>query len=233
MHAYRAIRVGFLAVVVLRVQHSFQGVSGLPEDQYVNTWYFNSLTAPEGSDLPDLAAAVQGFYADVPSIGGSSVAAYMATTSDSENAHIKIYDMADEIPREPLYDAFYNPGAHGGVGGNTIPTELAVCLSYSAAPASGVPMARRRGRLFLGPWQQSAISSSNTTNAVVNPLLQTAILGAASDLAATSSALGWVWCVHSTAGAFAAPIATAWVDDAWDIQRRRGIKPTSRQTLAI
>lgn len=219
-------------MATIRVQHSFQGSSGNAEDQFVNTFYFTG-TRPLAGDLLALTNHVQSFYSAVAAGGGSSIASFMGKLTDAPGARVKIYDMSDLPPRQPLQDLIYEPTGHGTGTGPNLPNELAACLSYSAAPATGIPMARRRGRIYLGPFGLEALEGAGTSDNHVSTQLRTAATKAALDLAAQCAVDGYIWAVHSTAGAFAAPIARVWMDDAWDIQRRRGTRPTARTTELI
>lgn len=60
------------------------------------------------------------------------------------------------------------------------------------------------------------------------------IMGAAQDLwDAQENSANWEWRVRSPSLDETYVVHDAWVDDAWDSQRRRGLQPTSRQTLVF
>jgi hypothetical protein len=44
---------------------------------------------------------------------------------------------------------------------------------------------------------------------------------------------GYDWCVYSPTSNMLFPISQIWVDDAWDTQRRRGVKATTRTTYNV
>lgn len=214
-----------------RVQHVFQHVNGLSKDQYVNTWYFNRIVVGT-VDYTPLASAVKGFYHTAIPSGGLTVAGYLGGLSDGPNARVKIYNLDDPsspgVPRQPVYEEQYNPTSHGASTGN-MPEECAVCLSYEAAPASGVPIARRRGRVYIGPLTNNANSSTGSNDQpTVSVTFQQVLTQSAKQMAEVALTDSWQWCLHSPTSALDPPIVRCWVDNAFDTQRRRGIKPSSR-----
>lgn len=218
-------------MTTLRVQHSFQGVSGTPEDQYVNVFHFIGIDVSPAS-LALLALDVKGFYSIGPTGGTGSIADKMASSSDSPGARVKVYDLSDPKPRAPLYDETYTPSSHGSAAEN-LPDEVAICLSYSALGASGSPIARRRGRLYLGPWSSDILTGGAQNYSVPNLSARQDITKAAKELASRAIGHGYQWAVYSPTDNLALPIVTVWVDNAWDTQRRRGNQPTSRVTLGV
>lgn len=219
--------LGYSAIMTLRVQHSFQGISGIAKDQYVNTFHFVGPIVT-GSNFPDLATAIKQFYNGTTGTQTKSIAAWMAPMSDVNGAKVKMYDTDDPPHTGPVYQESYNPGTHGTVSGSNLPSEVAVCLSYSGAPGAGL-VARTRGRIYIGPLEVSTLSPApGDTRSRPSLDFRTDILKAATTLAQSALDLFYGWVVHSeTAGADYA-ITRWWVDDAWDTQRRRGDAPTSR-----
>jgi hypothetical protein len=109
-----------------------------------------------------------------------------------------------------------------------MPPEVAICLSYQAAKISGVPQARRRGRVFIGPLNTSAMGTDGRpATAFIN-----ALVGAADALKDPAGAPDWDW---STWSSFDPTVSTVidngWVDNEFDTQRRRGRKYTTRTTF--
>jgi hypothetical protein len=144
-----------------------------------------------------------------------------------------MYNLIDAKPRAPIRDDIYTPGTFGS-GTVNLPDEVACCLSYSADPVSGIPIARRRGRVFIGPLCANVLGGSSlNTESVPDSGFISTVTKAAGDLASIALAAGYVWSVFSPTLNAAAPISSAWVDNAWDTQRRRGNRPTSRTTIAI
>lgn len=216
--------------MTIRVQHSFQGVSGIAKDQYINTFHFNGDASDEGG-LTGLATDIKTFYQTAPPGGTNPVGHYMSANSDSPNARIKMFDLTDPIPRPPIYDEFYTPTAHPGTGQN-LPDEVAVCLSYGATPTAGIPIARQRGRIYIGPLNDNALGSASG-DVVSRPALafRDNLVRAAAKL--WNDAALYLWVVYSPTLNTSFPISHFWSDDAWDTQRRRGAAPTSRVTQDV
>lgn len=218
---------------IIRVQHAFQGVSLQPEDQYVNVFYFQPAASP--GSLADLAAAVKSFYHTIPAGESTSLDKYLSGVADAPGASVKMYDLDDAIPRASIYEEFYNPSAFGAGASKNLPNEVALCLSYSAGPASGLPIARRRGRIYVGPFCENALIAAGGTAAESGPNaeLQFAIPKGAQSMAEVAAGIGYDWSVYSPSNLEAVSILSCWCDNAWDTQRRRGNKPTMRYTQTI
>lgn len=137
-------------------------------------------------------------------------------------------------------------------GESNLPSEVAICLSTRSfdfdtvaesgpvaalptpsraqemgAPAtySGrtKPRSRRRGRVYIGPLRNSALTQDLADGrARVSDAARNIISGAADDLAHPAGSVSWNWCVWSRRNAALHQISTGFVDDAFDIQRRRG-----------
>jgi hypothetical protein len=103
-------------------------------------------------------------------------------------------------------------------GGAEGPTEVALCLSYSADDnAGGTP--RRRGRIYL-PY---AGAFARPSAALRNSLLDFGEL-----LAQVGTAGNTTWHMYSVRDAAHKKIESISVDDTWDTQRRRGLRATLR-----
>jgi hypothetical protein len=210
---------------IKKVQVVFQGPTGLPEDQYVNTWYFRNDMLPPEDGYAQMKTVLDRFYTGV-NPNGQIVAGLLAGYINAAfNYHM--YDLGQAPPRVRTTLAAVPLTARTAGG---FPAEVAVCSSYYA----GVNRPRRRGRHYIGPLAYAVGSSvpSNSEQAVTVLARQT-IAQAALDVASTSLGVTWVLV---TRGGVVAPVEPAsaqvvtagWVDDAFDIQRRRGRKAAVR-----
>lgn len=219
---------------VHRAQVTFHGDSGLPEDVYVNTFHFSDDgSATDG--LEDLVAAIQGLYLDADSTG-RNILSWMSEELNG-NMDVAIYDLADAIPRVAQIEDSTAVG--GGVTGNgRLPPEVALCVSFQAPPTSGLEQASRRGRVYIGPLG----ANEHGSPAIGQPIdpatgrpkaaFITTLTEKFADFATEVNALtNWLWVVYSPTLLSAAVISDGWVDNAPDIQRRRGNVPTSRTTF--
>lgn len=202
--------------VHLMYQWAQEGASNVARDRAVNTWHFQVETSPPPpATLTAINTALNTFY---QSMAGSFPASLVSSTGN-----VKVYNLADPKPRAPVTQ--YVNTLTGLSGGNALPAECCICVSFQAAMVSGTPAARRKGRVYIGPL---AANQCNPDGSVITLTLNNWKTYAAALLAASDAAPDWSWCVFSpTAGALA-PVVRGWVDNAIDIQRRRGRSPTIR-----
>lgn len=195
-----------------RVQVALAMTSGTPQDKAVNTFH---CIADDETALDLFITQLGTFYTAVDQNFSSKV----ATTGHS----VKAYDLADPEPRAPVFDS---SGWTLSVGATAAPAELAFVVSYEAPRQSGVPQARRRGRFYLGPLSNTSNDSATGMPAAgfytpLNTALQNL-------LDASQAATTWAWAVYSRVNQAAIEVTRVWYDNAWDIQRRRGVSATQR-----
>jgi len=190
-------------------QYTFQvlhyGDSPLPRHVVVNTLHFNDHGA--GTDPGGLAEDLLGVFK-----------ANWDTSPPDRKMEVRVYDMGDEIPREPV--AVKTRDA--GMPSSAIPREIALCLSFYA----GRNLPRSRGRIYLPAF-------CSITSAGVRP-------NASQRANALALAQGFAnlggpdvdWIVRSRVGDQSQPVTNAWCDDEWDTQRRRGLQSTTRDLLS-
>lgn len=112
-------------------------------------------------------------------------------------------------------------------GGNDLPTEVAICTSLAATGTGDIAPGRRKGRTFLGPFNTAAGTGRPAPIFRASIAANTKILN--ENLGEIGSSLG-VW---SRANEEVYTVDRGWVDDAFDIQRRRGVSPTTRTTWNV
>lgn len=205
---------------------SFQGTSQLPEDRFVNTWHFYNTNTLPPTDFDNVRDMLRDFWTVAST--GSPLVNYLTNTQITSTCTVKAYNYDDTPPRAPVYESSFTLTGLGA--GSPLPTEMAVCLSYQAAKESGLPQGRRRNRIYLGPFNTSA----NDTGGRPASALRTAMIRAITDLeAAAQASVSWDWVVYSPTNADQYVVNDAWVDNAWDTQRRRGLQPTSRNSVVF
>lgn len=233
-----------MATEVIEIVVSIPHASGITADRDNNVFHFVHdvvLTEAAGNALFD---ALEAFYN-----GGAAPAPLSSWFSKSVDrgatkAGMKLYRTGDltghTIFGPPTMVRSWTIGAGENV--NPLPDEVAVCLSFHAnlagvpetlaGPPITRPASRRRGRIFYGPMINSMVSPDGATQEPnVNIGLQLALLAAANQLSISSAAAGPEWAVWSKADAQARPVVGAFVDNAFDTQRRRGNEASSRQQL--
>lgn len=195
--------------------------SGLSADACVNTFTFNATPMATGT-FDDIKAALSAFYGDIQ--------AEWANTVDPVNVRLKLYDHAAPKPRAPLYDELLGLAVTTGV--DQLPAEVAVCLSFQAERLSGVPQARRRGRIFFGPCR--ATMNANGRVYFESQTNFRDAMEAFATAAAGSATFDWVVSsgVAGTTPPYA-PVASGWIDNAFDVQRRRGLEASNRYSWTL
>lgn len=190
-----------VGMAIYRMQCSWQVGSAFPRDRMVIDPVFRDSgvgTDPEGL-VEDLATALS---------------AWSASTNELV---VKAYNLEDPIPRLPKATAIRNEGAIGEAG---LPRELALCLSFY----SGVNQPRRRGRLYVPLVMIAGFGSmpARPSSALMNKVLSLGPIFA--DLGGADVD----WSVYSTRDSTARAVSNYWVDDEWDVVRKRGLRPTTR-----
>jgi len=229
-----------LAYGLVRV--TFQGKSGLPTDRYTNDFSVytegpldSSMATALAADLHDL------FYVNNITSGVNLVNWYLSNVIDrTVDATVDLYDVTTHLDGSPHgspigSDAFALPDlAHTAI---YIPSEVCAVISMHADETgvleeSGAtrPAARRRGRLYIGPLDDGALTFASSRVELGSTFITT-LAGAASALLNAwdgSPSTDFQWAVWSRADATMRPVVGGFVDNAFDTQRRRGDVPTAR-----
>lgn len=228
-----------------RTQIVIPHTTGLPEDAVMNTWHWLTESA-EDRDVcaTDFALRLLAFYSGWVDDFGSS-------QYDWGHVAWKTIDFTDAKPRYPFAIGEIAPGS-GHTAGYDLPAEVAVCLSMKAAVESGDNVRRKRGRIYVGPFTlpgpadqprvgtdligsitdafQTAFGEpddSGTTVAVYSPYTHHAVpVGERLDPETMPE-------ISDALPASFAPVVSFWCDNAWDTQRRRGVKATTRNTFDL
>lgn len=214
-----------------RVQAMLNNDSDDPKDRSVNTWHFTSDEAGP-DDNTDFVGIVDHlwntFYTPIDE--------YLSSNIDG-TIDFKGYKLLDPPERVP-FDATrgtLTPGV------THYPNEIAVVLSYRAAYVSGVRKARRRGRIYIGPLA-SVVGEDQDGDVRLADTPRVAFFTAADALSGATLIAGGStieWCVFSPTtyeeeappgvendlvalGDSFFPVTGGKIDDAFDIQRRRG-----------
>jgi hypothetical protein len=212
-------------MTIVRVMFIGQGPSGLAEDRVVNTFHFAGAGVWGETDSEACMAAVGLFYTSA----GTGSAASSRPLSEwlspwvARIAELRSYNMADAKPRVPIVSSL-TLGAAGSTSG--LPEEIAVCATLHGAPPN---TGRRRGRIYFGPLTQTANNQATATDSSHPQGALMSDLKFACQRLCESMHASLPWCIHSTKPTdnYVA-IESGYVDNAFDIQRRRGPDPTTR-----
>jgi hypothetical protein len=189
-----------------RLQVQWGADSALPRDRFVITPHFRNNGGPLTDDdvgglADDLATALSTW----------------ATPADGREVIVKAYNAEQPRGNFPLATAVRNANAYPL---SSLPREIACCLSYY----SGRNVPRSRGRLYI---PKAVYSTGSTIRPRPEPGDQTYV----AQLAGIFANLGGPdvdWVVWSRADHAAKPVTHWWIDDEWDVQRRRGLRSTTR-----
>lgn len=204
-----------------RVLAVLESGTGVPADSMTNTWYFEGDFDDQGwGNVFDM---LEDFYQDVgPNYSDEAF---------SGSVELKGYLMEDPLPRSPDETRTFGFSASTT---ETLPAEVALVMSFKAAPESGSSPARRRGRVYLGPFGVGGTEEGRPASTLIS-----AVATAGGELLAASNAsINFKWVVYSPRTNASEPLANSffdvvegWIDDAWDTQRRRGWDPSTRTTF--
>lgn len=233
-------------MVTLNCQAIMQGISELPKDEMINTFHFTDSTGDSAVQAGQLAAArISAFYSAAHSV--AALMSFLASTVDP-TITVKCYDVAAPEPRPIVYQGhFAIPAATGA----SLPTEVALCLSYY----TDRNIVGHRGRLYIGPLSTFCLDASGSNPRpdatlvssmrqaalqLANPEGDTVAGNLVTDVTTVGSAGTGIpkWVLASRNGVHAGPIVYnnilgGWIDNEWDTQRRRRIASTARTTWSL
>lgn len=210
---------------------SFQLMSGLPEDRIVNTFHFRN----DGALTPGIAAAnaneaVREFFFDAVAPATVPIVGYL-NFAQITGAEIVGYDLGQAPPRAPISPLTVSSTdlAKASTAGGP-PFEVAACVSWRTnviAPKTGTAGKTGRGRNYLGPLTVASSTGGGepTLGGGISVAFRDAIKAAALRLFQNTT---MTLVVLSKKYAQADEVVGGWVDNAPDIQRRRGPQATAR-----
>lgn len=224
-------------------------VSGLPADADVNDFVFSSLLdADDLADWLDSAAIVQQFYNYEVTPGSGGVASFLSAVIDrtSSTSHVDYYDLTTHLDGSPtgppIKQAFFD--LLDALGDEVVPAEAAAVVTLygegrSLAPVREVnptpppayirPKQSLTGRLYVGPLNSDAFGLVDGEVRITSAF-QTALAASAAHVVDRMSLAPelTVWGVWSRKNASLAGIDSGAVDNAPDVQRRRGVAKSNR-----
>lgn len=225
---------------VYRAQVSLEHISALPEDRSQNNWHFDTGAIDPTSVNFDAASGVIWAFYEMAVAPSLAVSDYMSASLDGA-FHIDWYDLDEAPPRVPVhvYDNTITPG------GASLPSEVAAVLSMHGPFVSGSDPARRRGRIYVGPLSTGAIVTTAGVTRLESGFMTAVRRSARAALNAFDANAIFVWSVVSSGARDntnqsipyedrpllprqVVPVVGGWVDNAIDIQRRRGEAATVR-----
>jgi hypothetical protein len=187
----------------------------------MNTFCFrNESSFPEGDTVAEqIRDVLDSFYGD-RSDTGSNVGRYLAGSLHSLS--YVIYDLGD--PDGGGYELASEVFPTTAVASPPIaPPDLAVCLSWTTAKRGR----SFRGRTFVGPLSDLALDATGR----VPDAVRTTLSAAGSKLIGQAGTRAVSLHVLSRTKGLATPVTGGYVDNAYDVQRRRDIGSTARTPI--
>lgn len=229
----------------LRFQCALQNDSVLERDAAVNVFHYRTDVT-----ISDLNAAI--------TIVGRLTAFYQAiqvllSANLTGTVRCKVYNLLHAPDRFPIYDTTFTFTPSAPVP--TYPNEVAICLSYRGVLTDSPNRRRNRGRIYVGPINGASAGVDDVGDMRVVATARTTLITAATDHLLVDNLEApqgfYLWSVFSRANALGLGIGEpmpaeeptytnaqldvgfrtiqqAWVDDAFDTQRRRGLRPVNR-----
>lgn len=226
-------------------------LTGMPEDTCENVFHVGHETEPTALQIELCVEAVVEFYTVAAAGAVQDVGFYLndvldRTTDASSVLAYKTDDLSGATPfGSPVDQLSFTLGAQAS--GAPFPEEVACVVSYngdltnvavsqanpSPPPATIRPAQRRRGRTFIGPL--SAITGVEVSGRIrpTDQFRDDTLTNFKALADAINALLNCEFGVWSKADADFYRAVAAYMDDAWDTQRRRGPDPTDRQTRTI
>jgi len=228
---------------IYRAVSRMQNNSGVAADQVENTFYFLTAAPAGDTQFSEVVTSWNNFWNNTQSTA-KSVGNFIANTMSRDvGAHfLDFYEMpatAGVVGPPVSFKTWSLPAVEPG--GSPLPQELAIAVSYHAdytgfverGPGGTRPRARRRGRFFVGPSVVTALEETGTVAVgaqTVTPEVMQTLVDASSEFATAMAAGNTPWQVFSKTDWAAHTVVSGWVDDNWDVQRRRGPAASSRIT---
>lgn len=209
---------------------SLPPVSGQPKDTVKLDFSFASPTIT-------LTNNIANFFNVADATWSASISNYLSPTISraASGTLIQLYDLTGHLDgsatnRPPYYQTTFTLSS----GATTaLPSELAAVLSmhadFSNVPEHEIgerPRSRYRGRLFIGPMGTIASEADTSSKRALVAHTTMDILSVAAGKLLLAEP---TWSVWSRRDAVMRPIIGGFVDNAWDVQRRRGELSSNKQ----
>lgn len=149
-------------------------------------------------------------------------ARYHVTTKEIQ---CKAYDV-DAKPNYPRAETIVNAGQFWQ---QSVPRELALCLSFSG-PRRG--NRHERGRIYLNPAIEAAAIAPGLRPGASVMTWALDFYTVPNESFPDIGGIDWKFGVWSRKYQTFRQTTQAWVNDEWDIQRRRGLRESTRQSVA-
>jgi hypothetical protein len=229
-------------MAVARAVVTIAKTNGIAEDSIVNVWHFSDDLVASGNIstaiMTDIATHLGAFYTQLDEWFGDSMS---EVASAHQVAVARLFPGSpgtgdDHVDSPAVVTAFTTPATSSQAA---LPSQCAITLSMAGflsglAEVSGDtrPRARRRGRVFLGPF---SVNGMATTDGEPRPdaVIRAAILAAANTMYDACLADNATPVVYSRTAGAVYQVAEYSVDNRYDTIRSRGPAPTTRTSVTV
>lgn len=221
--------------------------SGIPADAVTNTFAVAGGDPASATSRDGVLVAFGDFYSAAAPVALTSLGEYLGgqLSRAALACTLKLYDITNDLAGTPHGSPIgeFDFTLDGNAASDSMPNEVACVVTLEAigrseaqveGPNDTRPRQRRSGRVFFGPLARTGLGNMSTTPTIATGLITH--FGAAfqklqDDLVALGAgeSLG-VW---SRTDATVRAVEAISVDNAPDIQRRRGIRATSRTRFVL
>lgn len=194
------------------------------------TWHFsyNDTVANAVDTADDARDAIQIFFATTN--GSGSVGDFLSSHLTGAIEY-RWWDLNDYDPGPPVVypeaTQLANGSIAGGVGSSSLPTQVATCLTEQCNPYGGHRRQSFYNRQYIGPLSGAAITTGGRVIADWRTLMLEAYGNVNDHLDGLGPDREHV-CVYSPKHNSSGLVIDAWVDDVFDIQRRRALAPHTK-----
>lgn len=208
-----------------------QYISEIPRDVSMTTWAFRSeATDPTVTQFNELRDAVASVFNGQEG-ANNPLSTYISgvVSRNSQSARFKAYRQSGGgASGPPEYESGWTLGGLGSGSPTAMPLECAIVMSFQGDPITGGVQARRRGRVYLGPWTSTALGSTSNDATISQSMIDRVAASGARLLNWSDSSSNWTWCVWSRTTGLFVPVTNGWINNEWDTQRRREKEATAR-----
>lgn len=209
-------------------------ITGLPRDVTVNSLHWSTVGEANDADFLAITSELDSFLNLPVSAPGEDwdtlkMSDFLSTFVErgEDAGYVKFYDVSDD-PLVLLAQTSL-PIGFPSVSGPDMPNELAACLSITATPALPVLLRNRRGRVYFGPLNSSAVGDM-TVGGQPYPALNTNFREVAA-VACERMASGpttVLWQIYSRVLDQAFQVSQGFIDNEFDTMRSRQFRATVR-----
>jgi hypothetical protein len=232
-------------MAIVRCTAIINHVSGEDADASRNVWHFTTSTGTtiSGGDAAVIGGKVGDFYNSIAALLSPAV----SRAANGCRVEVATVNQASAGPEDDTVSALVGTvpfQLFGAAAAATpLPNETAACLSFAGAQdevpeESGLirPRSRRRGRVFLGPFNTSVIEAGTNGEPRMKATSIATILDAYEALSGDDDAgtTNFRHVVYSRAAASTRVVDEAWMDVEFDnVRRRSASTPQVRIARAI